>query len=86
MLYLQLTDAVAITAGNDIFGPGLLPFFLHNVDCRGNETKLDDCSSNVLVDQSCDTYKAAGVICPQGIVVQCMCQSGILAISLFTQV
>ena len=85
MLYFQLTDAVAITAENNIFGPGLLPFFLHDVDCRGNETKLDDCSSNVHVDY-CYTYRAAGVICPPGIVVQCTCQFGILAISLFTQV
>ena len=84
MLNLQLTDAVAVTASNNIFGPGILPFFLYDVDCRGNETKLDECFSNVLVARSCFSYKAAGVICPPGIVVQCTCQSSILA-RLFTQ-
>ena len=69
LLLATYTDAVAINVWNGIFDEGTGPIFLHDVDCGGNETNLDNCSSSVLVDQNCDHYKDAGAICPQGILV-----------------
>ena len=69
LLFATYTDAVAINVWNGIFASGTGPIFLHDVDCRGNETNLDDCSSSVLVDRNCGHYKDAGAICPQGTLV-----------------
>ena len=73
MYVAQFTDAIAITYANSrgIFGRGAGPIFLHNVDCRGNETKLDDCSHRRIGIHYCSHWNDAGVICSQGML--CMC-------------
>ena len=42
---------------------------MRNVDCRGNETNLYDCSHKKLeIYKYCSHSEDAGVICPQGVV------------------
>ncbi|KAL3880246.1 hypothetical protein ACJMK2_032495, partial [Sinanodonta woodiana] len=42
------------------FGAGSGPIWFASLDCRGNETNLDQCSSS---DGYCDHYYDAGVAC-----------------------
>ena len=69
MLFSQLADAVAINVDSRIFGPGVGPIYLDDVNCRGNETNLIDCPHNGVGEHDCDHDEDAGVMCPQGVVV-----------------
>ena len=67
-----LTDAIATTQSNIFvpgigpnFGPGIGPIFFDEVDCRGNETTLDDCPHNGIGINDCSHSEDAGVICSQ---------------------
>ena len=63
---IKCADAAAITVESGIFGPGSGPVFLDELDCRGNETDLNDCSHNN-GNSNCFHREDAGVICPQGV-------------------
>ena len=65
MLFFQLADAIAIDVDNRIFRPGVGPIFLDDVNCRGNETNLDDCTHNGVGNHNCRHDEDAGVICSQ---------------------
>jgi len=62
------SDATVIHVGSNIFVRGVGPIFLDNVNCRGNETNLDDCGHNGVGVHNCIHSKDAGVICPEGAV------------------
>ena len=47
----------------DCFAEAQLSFAIYSLSCTGNETGLLDCTHNVSIDQTCDTYDDAGVIC-----------------------
>ena len=74
MYVAQFTDAIAITYANNrgIFDPGAGPIFLDNVDCRGNETSLANCSHRGIGVHNCRHYQDAGVNCSQGMLMLCM--------------
>ena len=61
---VQLADAVALT-GATIFGSGTGPIFLDDVECRGNETNLDDCIHSGVGVHNCVHSEDAGVTCSQ---------------------
>ena len=65
MLFFQLADAIAIDVDNGIFRPGVGPIFLDDVNCRGNETILDDCTHSGVGNHDCRHDEDAGVICSQ---------------------
>ena len=74
--YALIADAIAIN-GTIIrttsvmfqlptaFGPGTGPILLDEVNCRGDETNLDDCPHNGVGVHNCRHSKDAGVICSQ---------------------
>ena len=41
---------------------------MDDVNCRGNETNLDDCPHRGVGNHDCHHSEDAGVICPQGAV------------------
>ena len=45
------------------FGSGNSNFLLENVECVGNETSIDHCSSNGWGNQDCGSSEVAGVVC-----------------------
>ena len=47
------------------FGFGNGPIFLGNVDCRGDETSLENCSHSGIGIHECSHSQDAGVICSQ---------------------
>ena len=55
------TGAVAFT--NAHFGAGVGPIYLNDVDCRGSETNLTDCSSSSIVYCTNGHSEDAGVRC-----------------------
>ena len=75
MNLLLFTDALAVTAvnNNGIFVRGTGPIFLDNVDCRGNETNLNNCTHNGVGVHNCGHSEDVGVICSQGILYVCVC-------------
>ena len=46
-LFCCHSDAIAIHVDSNIFVHGVGPIFLDDVGCRGNETNLDDCPSQM---------------------------------------
>ena len=72
---LLFTDALAVTAvnNNGIFVRGTGPIFLDDVDCRGNETNLDNCPHNGVGVHDCGHSEDVGVICSQGTLYVCVC-------------
>ena len=64
---MQLADAIALKGANNriISGPGTGLIFLDNVECRGDETNLDDCTHRGVGIHNCDHSEDAGVICSQ---------------------
>ena len=66
-MYLNIADAAAINVDSGIFGPGTGPIFLDDVDCRGDEAKLNDCTHNRVNFHNCRHSQDAGVVCPQGV-------------------
>ena len=76
---VQLADAIAFESAI-IYGPGTGPIFLDDVECRGDETNLDDCIHSGVGVHDCAHSEDAGVICSQqGIVcVMCAAESNII--------
>ena len=57
----------ALVTRNAFFGQGKGPIFLDRFSCRGNETHLLQCSSELLTElgqHNCAHTEDAGVICP----------------------
>ena len=82
LLSLWLADAAPILRSRFI-RPGTGPIFLDDVDCRGNETNLEDCPHNGVGVHNCSHWQDAGVICQQGAVLyqrqcQCVCWCGFM--------
>ena len=71
----QFVDAIALTRANNngFFAPGTGPIFLDNVGCRGNETHLAGCPHRGVNVHNCFHSEDAGVICPQGKSIVCVC-------------
>ena len=63
--YWQFIDAEAINISSNIFVRGVGPVFLDDVNCRGNETNVDDCPHRGVGVHDCDHGEDAGVMCPQ---------------------
>lgn len=58
------TDAVAWS--NAAFGQGTGPILLHNVACRGLESRLYDCPFDGIEVSQCRHSQDAGVTCRAG--------------------
>lgn len=58
---LMSTDAVAVPAAG--FGQGSGPIFLDDVDCFGNESRLEDCDNPGIGVENCAHSEDAGVAC-----------------------
>ena len=64
MVCRQLGCGMALSApGNARFGEGTGPIWLDDLQCRGNEASLTDCSHRGLGNHSCAHRQDAGVIC-----------------------
>lgn len=48
------------------FGIGEGNILLDNVDCNGDESRLEDCSHNGVGNHNCAPIESAGVICSFG--------------------
>ena len=62
--YVNLTDAAAINVGRGI-GHNTGSIFLDDVNCRGNETNLDDCPHNGVGNHNCFHWKDAVAMHPE---------------------
>ena len=63
--YWQFIDAEAINISSNIFVRGVGPIFLDDVNCRGNETNVNNCPHRGVGVHDCDHGEDAGVMCPQ---------------------
>ena len=76
---LNFTDAVSVTTqySGPSFGHGTGPIWMDDLQCVGNETRLDLCSFPGWGINNCWHDKDAGVVCDSECV--CMCQQGFLS-------
>ena len=60
-LGLPTERAQAVQDG--VFGPGQDPIWLDEVDCTGDEARLDQCPHDPWGDENCGHHEDADVIC-----------------------
>ena len=60
------TGAVAILESTSVFGRGIGPFVLDDVECSGAESSLSECSHPGFRVHNCFRYQEAGVSCREG--------------------
>ena len=63
---LNFTDAVLATASSTLFGRGTGPIWMDNMQCVGNETRLELCSFpgwGIHNIYNCGHNRDAGVVC-----------------------
>ena len=53
----------SVAVGGAYFGGGNGDIFLDNVVCRGTESSLLECSTNLVGQQNCNHFEDAGVRC-----------------------
>lgn len=64
--YIALLTAGAIGVQRATFGQGTGSIWLDNVNCRGTELRLADCTASAIGSHNCQHYEDAGVRCGSG--------------------
>ena len=59
----MLSTLVAVALTEATFGSGVDPIWLDEVECTGEETRLEDCPANPIGVHNCGHSEDAGVRC-----------------------